>query len=416
MRNPEAVSLPAAVIVVGASARALAWSAWRAGIAVHAADLFADADLCDCATAVVPGGSRRGCRYPASLVAAVAGFPRVPVCYTGALENHPQVVDRLAADRPLAGNDGRHLRRVRDPLRLARAVRAAGLGFPDTRATAADVPTDGSYLVKPRASAGGRGIEPWRGGTVRGGHGRSVWQRLVPGAAWGAAFVITAGRPRLFGASRPLVGVAWCGARPFAWCGAVDVAPETIPVAIRAQVERLGDVLAAEFGLVGLVGADLVVDASGGVHVVEINPRPTASMELVERAGGGSIAVAHLAACGLATNSPPTPAATTRHAKAVLFGDRELVIDERLFAALLEQRGRWTEDDGGWPALADLPMPGSLMRAGGPLVTAFAAAPTARAALALLRRRADAVRDLVRSAPRVSPPAGAAAARPPLRP
>jgi predicted ATP-grasp superfamily ATP-dependent carboligase len=412
VRERAAVNLPPAVIVVGASARAFAWSAWRAGIAVHAADLFADADLRDCAVTVVPAG---GGQYPAGLVAAVAGLPRVPVCYTGALENHPRIVDRLAADRPLAGNPGRRLRRVRDPVQLARAVRAAGLGFPVTRATPAGLPTDGSFLVKPRASAGGRGIAPWRGEADRPRHGRAVWQRLVAGEAWGAAFVVAAGRSRLFGVSRQLVGAAWCGARPFAWCGAVDVAPDTIPAAVRGQVERLGAVLAEEFGLVGLVGADLVVDDAGDVHVIEVNPRPTASMELVERAGGESVARAHLAACGLAPPTPP-PDATARQAKAVVFGDRDLVVDERLFAALLGTRGRWTEDDGGWPALADLPMPGSLLRAGGPLVTAFAAAPTGRAAVALLRRRVAVVRDLFRAAPRVSPPADAAAARPPLRP
>jgi predicted ATP-grasp superfamily ATP-dependent carboligase len=402
--------MPPAVIVVGASARALAWSASRAGIAVHAADLFADADLRSCVAEAVAVAPARGARYPARLVAAVAGFPQAPVCYTGALENHPRVVDKLATLRPLAGNDGRRLALVREPARLARAVRAAGLGFPDTRPAAAGVPTDGSYLVKPRASAGGRGIEPWRGGPApRTAH---VWQRRVRGAAWGVAFAITAGRPRLYGASRALVGSGWCGAKPFAWCGAVDVPPAAIRAGLRRQFDALGAVLAKEFGLVGLVGADLVVDAAGRAHVIEVNPRPTASMELVERAGGGSLAVAHLAACGLAAAPPPTSGRSCRWAKAVLFQarDRDLVVDGGVAAALAALQARWTTADGDWPALADMPMPGSVVRAGGPLLTVFAAAPSARAALARLRRRAAAVRSAIGARSGLSPRAGARAA------
>jgi predicted ATP-grasp superfamily ATP-dependent carboligase len=400
------------VIVVGASARALAWSASRAGIAVHAADLFADADLRGCAAEVVAVAADRGARYPASLVAAVARFPLAPVCYTGALENHPRVVDRLAALRPLAGNDGRRVARVRDPARLARAVRAAGLGFPDTRCTAAGVPTDGSYLVTPRASAGGRGIDVWQGGVARPAAGRHVWQRLVSGTPWGVAFAIADGRSRLYGASRQLVGSDWCGARPYAWCGAIDVPLAAIRSALRRQVDALGDVLADEFGLVGLVGADLVVDAAGGVTVIEVNPRPTASMELVERAGGGSVAITHLAACGLATAAPPALGASPRWAKAVLFWDRDrdLVVDGRVAAALEALQARWSAADGGWPALADVPLPGTVVRAAGPLLTVFAPAATERAAVDLLRHRAAAVRAALRPAPRLSPRAGARAA------
>lgn len=410
MSRTGAVTIPPAVIVVGASARALAWSASRAGSAVHAADLFADADLRACAAEVVAVAAARGARYPASLVAAAAGFPQAPVCYTGALENHPRVVDRLAALRPLAGNDGRRLVRVRDPARLARAVRAAGLRFPDTRLPAAGVPIDGSYLVKPRASAGGRGIEPWRGGPApRTAH---VWQRRVTGTAWGVAFAITAGRPRLYGASRSLVGSRWCGARPYAWCGAVDVPPAAIRAGLRRQFDALGAMLAEEFKLVGLVGVDLVVDAAGRVHVIEVNPRPTASMELVERAGGGSVAITHLAACGLATAAVPARGTSPRWAKAVLFQPRgtDLVVDGRVAAALAALQFSWTTADGDWPALADVPIPGSVVRAGGPLLTVFAAAPAARAALDRLRQRAAAVRSAIGATSGLSPRAGARAA------
>ena len=49
-----------------------------------------------------PGAARPAIR--AASPRAVAGFPPGPCVYTGGLENHPDVIDAIARDRPLAGN------------------------------------------------------------------------------------------------------------------------------------------------------------------------------------------------------------------------------------------------------------------------------------------------------------------------
>lgn len=396
------------LIVVGASARALTASAVRAGWSVHAADLFADADLRAAATVAVRVPAGPDLPWPDGLEACVRRFPVAPWCYAGALENHPELVDRLARDRPLAGNGGDRLRAVRDPAALARAVRGIGLGFPATVADPAGVPVDGSWLVKPRHGAGGRGIAAWRGGPSA--SGDRIWQRLVRGRSCSAAFAIDPRGARLVGVSRQLVGRRWCGARGFAWCGAVDVPLAALAARVRVPLERLGDMLADEFGLVGLVGADAIVDAADAIHVVEINPRPTASMELVERATGESMVAAHLAACGVAP--PPTPAAVGPQsragwwAKAVVFAARAVVVDDSLAAALADHAARWSDTDRGWPALADLPGAGSSIAAGRPVLTAFAVGRDAAAALRTLHGRVTAVRRILRAG--LSPPGGAA--------
>ncbi|MFM7108001.1 MAG: ATP-grasp domain-containing protein [Planctomycetaceae bacterium] len=406
MTSPE--DAPPPLVVVGASVRAVAASARRAGWSVHAADLFADADLGSAATAAVRVPTGPELPWPAGLEAAVAGFPVAPWIYTGALENHPDLVDRLARSRPLAGNAGDRLRAVRDPALVARAARAAGLGFPDTFTDAASLPPDGSFLVKPRAGAGGRGIARWRGG--RPPAGDPIWQRFVPGRPWSAAFAMDRSAARLFSASRQLVGRGWCGARGFAWCGAVDVPVAALPASLRSRLDRLGEVLADRFGLVGLVGVDLVVDAGGEAHVIEVNPRPTASLELAERATGESVAATHLAACGVP--SPVVAGATPPRrppawAKAVVFAERTTSFHEHLAETLANLAGGWVRDDAGWPPLADLPKPGDEVAAGGPALTVFAAAGDAAAALAALRARTATVRMALRRAA-VSPPSASA--------
>lgn len=395
------------LIIVAASARALAVSAARAGWSVHAADLFADTDLRAAATAVVRVAAGPPLPWPAGIEAGVRGFPVAPWCYGGALENHPELVDRLARDRPLAGNAGDRLRAVRDPAVLARAVGRIGLRFPETTSNPAAVPADGSFLCKPRHGAGGRGIAPWHGGPRPAGD--RIWQRLVAGRPWSAAFAIDGRGARLVGASRPLVGRRWCGTRGFAWCGAVDVPLAALDTPLRARFERLGAVLAGEFGLVGLVGADAVVDAAQALHVLEINPRPTASVELVERATGESMAAAHLAACGVSVPGVPAPGSALRAAwwaKAVVFTGRGVTIDEPRADALAGLADRWADADGGWPPLADLPAAGETIAAGRPVLTVFAAGGDASAALRAVRGRAGTVRAILRAG--VSPPGGAA--------
>ena len=108
------------ILIVGASARAAAMSARRGGLNPWAADMFGDQDLRACCPV------ERIDDYPNGLERVLAAAPAGPWMYTGALENYPDLVDRMAALRPLYGIGGESLRAVRDPQRLAAAVRAAG--------------------------------------------------------------------------------------------------------------------------------------------------------------------------------------------------------------------------------------------------------------------------------------------------
>lgn len=387
------------LVVIGASCRAFAASAVAAGWRVHAADLFGDLDLEAVATASVrvrdaPGG------YPAALVDAVRAFPPAPFCYVGAVENHPHVIRAVAADRRLLGSPPEAIAAVRDPWSLRELVLAAGLDCPHSLRTPAGLPTDGSYLRKPLAGAGGRGIVSWDSATDAASMA-CHWQRRVVGEPWSAAFVISAAGGRLIGASLQLTGRPWCHARPFAYCGSIDVPLATVSERLRDGLAALASALAG-CGLRGLVGVDFMVDAAGTPWVVEVNPRPTASMELLERATGESMAAAHVSACGgpvPAAGAPPVSAGL-RHAKAVVYAPRPLRVDEAAVARLLGLRRLWSQV-ADRPAIADIPRAQGCIPAGGPICTVFASAPAVPAVIAELRRRAAAI------GAAFSPPAGA---------
>lgn len=396
------------LVILGASARAMAASAARAGWDVYAADLFCDVDLravSRTAVAVADTVPPDAPSYPWNLAAAAARFPPdAPWCYTGALENHPDLLDAIARVRPLAGNTGDVVRRLRDPVEVAAAAAASGLGFPETRSSSGCIPLDGTWLVKPLAGAGGRGIRRWTeavavddgiGGVATPRPAARIWQRFVTGTSVSASYCFSQRGSRLLGASRQMIGEPWCHAGPFAWCGAVmldDAGDPPHGDRLQARLARFGDVLAERFRPVGLVGVDLVVDDEGRLTVIEVNPRPTASMELFERSGAGSIAGSHLSACGHAAPSdapierPPARPSST-WAKAVLFAAGPTSVSRPLLDALTRESDPWTQADGGWPALADIPRPGQTIPAGAPVVTIFAVAQTAAEAVSVVRDR-----------------------------
>src|SRR5471032_3077163 len=145
------MSAPPLLAIVGASGRAAAASAVRAGFQVAAADLFADADLAHIATAT------RVESYPDALHDWLQQLSPRPDAwiYTGALENHPDLVDRLSTVAPLWGNCGGVLREVRSPLHLANAFRRTELWFPEVRLSPAGLPRDGSWLANTGRGASG---------------------------------------------------------------------------------------------------------------------------------------------------------------------------------------------------------------------------------------------------------------------
>ena len=105
------------LIIIGASARAAAASALRAGFQPWCVDLFADRDL----QALAPVRRCPAGRYPLGLLELLDDAPDAPVLCCGALENYPHLVNAVAARRPLQGCSVAAMFKVRDP-RLYRSV------------------------------------------------------------------------------------------------------------------------------------------------------------------------------------------------------------------------------------------------------------------------------------------------------
>jgi predicted ATP-grasp superfamily ATP-dependent carboligase len=368
------------VIILGASARAAAFSALRAGLRPWCADLFADADLARvCPVQRVAGG-----KFPASLVRALTAAPDGPVLYTGGLENHPEWIERI--ERSLWGNPADVIRSVRCPFQLADALARRGL---PALAVRRDPPAAGDrrqWLLKPLHSGGGLGIRRYRGQSFN--SQTHYFQEYVAGWCFGALFLgLAGGRAQLLGLTALINSLPWLHAPAFHYTGnfgPIDVETGTL--------QAVATLLAEQFSLRGLFGVDVVygVDANGvgEYRPMEVNPRYTASVEIFERAWGTPLLELHRRVfdAGPVTFAPRLSRGVV-HGKAILYAR-----DHLIFPA----KGPWLEALEQAPGsvdveYADIPRAGEPIACGRPVLTVFAFGATDQQCLLALRRKAEAL-------------------------
>ena len=391
------------VLIVGASTRAAAHSAIRAGLAPVCVDLFADVDLRACARVLDVAD------YPHGLPAAAARAPCCPWFYTGGLENHPGIVNRISRLRPLWGNDRESLCKARDPWFLARLLEDAGLPFCRVWPRDENHPPGGRWMIKPLSGAAGRGIRlcdfgvapcRWRRKT-------SYLQEFRAGVAHSALYLALPRVVQLLAITRQLIGLREVHAPPFAWCGTIvpaDLSTETV-----AKIAQIGKVVGAGAALRGLFGCDFLIDREQP-WLTEVNPRYPASTELVETYLRVPLIDWHRRACEsfaaeddalidvafadstLAEGNVigTRPFDRTTLGKIVLYSGRDFAAPD--FTKFVWQPESWLSS---WearyaklPYVADIPHPGQPISRGQPLCTFFARGPNSAECLAKLLRRA----------------------------
>jgi uncharacterized protein len=339
----------------------LADLAMRAGQPAVVLDLFGDLDLRRSAGRVVTRDD-----LTALVDAAVAEAPGA-VVYGASFENHSALVGRLEERHTLLGNPPATLRAVRDPVRLGAAL--GDLPYPRTPETA---PSSGRWLRKPLRGGGGVRVHEWRGGALPAG---TFLQECIDGIACSVAAVGDGKDAVVLGLTEQLVGRRAFGVGGYRWCG--NVVPPRVPAtALRDQARAVCSRVAAAFGLRGLFGVDFIWDGERA-WTIEVNPRPTASLEAIEAADGTGVFDAHLRAC--AGELPGTEAEPVRAAgKAVLFATEDVTAPDT---------ERWLER-----GVRDVPHPGERIAAGRPVCTVVTTAATPDEALAGLEREAARLR------------------------
>lgn len=372
------------LLVAGLTTRPLAISAARAGWNVTAVDGFGDRDLRAHAR-VIALRREQGGFDPSAAAAAAQGVSADAVAYTATFENHPSAVAALATGRRLLGNPSSVVEAVRDPMALMLALRRNGFMAPETRARAPRPGTRARWLRKPRRSGGGHGTATWRPGSPVG--RQHYLQQRITGTAGSVVFLADGSRAVTLGLSRQLVGRREFGATGFRYCGSLMGAGLFEEEAALLEIaSAAADAVAREFALIGLNGIDFVARA-GVPWPIEVNPRYSGSMELLERDAGLSLFALHADACaGRLPESPPALRGGVV-GKAVVFARKGVTVRETR---------NWLRD----PAIADVPHPGEHIPRGRPICTVFASGKRADTCLRALATKAATIYHAVESTAR----------------
>ncbi len=264
------------LLILGASTRAAAASALRAGFAPVCADRFGDEDLRRIASVIAVDNDLH------CTLEAVNALPPTPWIYTGSLENDPKFISAVSERHPLLGNPSSVLKLVRDPFWLERTLAAHDL--PALRVSNV-CRSDERWLLKPIRGGGGCRISVWSGQPLpTNEHFYLQEQRL--GTPMSALFI---GRPdaaELIGVCEQLIGPAFGAPTEFGYAGSIG--PIAVSDRTRELLQQLGDTLTRESQLRGLFGIDFIL-ADDIPWLVELNPRYTASVEILERALGRAL-------------------------------------------------------------------------------------------------------------------------------
>jgi len=373
------------ILVVGISVRAMAESAVHNNYPVIALDAFGDQDL----RALTECYSLRhefGVEYnPQTLYHVGRKLAFDAVAYTSNLENHPDVLRRFAASNRIIGNSPQVVGSVRNWESLFAGLRQSGFSAPQTilHGENPKVNRDRRWLLKPILSGGGHGIRFLR--KERSAGDRAMLQEYIPGKPCSASFLANGHECVLIGITEQFIGLRQFGSYGFRYCGNLLPVQEVLDPDSRGvildQVRRLAAYLTREYGLTGVNGIDFVLNRNHQVWLTEVNPRYSASMEIIERAY--RLPVFHL------------------HAQAVLDGrlpefELETMLNGRFFgkAILFAERDAVASDTQTWHArgIRDIPASGEKLRRGSPVCTILTSGPTYNETMAELIRLAAALK------------------------
>lgn len=362
------------VLIAALSGRGLAASARRAGFLPLVADAFGDSDTAEIATGArcVADAARIGFRAKPAFAAlaeleAAAPSPPIGLILGSGFEDRPKLIAALARRYRLVGNCAATIARAKNPASFFPLLDTLGIHHPATQ-LAPPSNADG-WLSKRVGGSGGTHVID---AAAADRSPRRYYQRRIDGVPHSVLAVATKSAVHIVGISRQWpVGQ---GPRPCRYGGAVG--PVSLPTAVEASMRGTAKAVCAALGLVGLVAFDFIVTGDAP-SLIEVNPRPGATLDVFDDADG-ALFRAHLDACS--GTAPRLAARAGARAAAILYADPGSVTIGAV---------RWPD----WTA--DRPRPGTRVPRHRPIATVFAAADTAETAFESCRRRLDELAEML---------------------
>jgi len=313
--------------------------------------------------------------------------------YGAGPENHGPSLKHWEERCLLLGNGPGALAQARDPYILRETLKQIGADMP-TFHTPQKPPVPGNWLLKPLFQGGGHGIiklpireaEAMRVLSRLDEPERYIVQEYLNGIPGSVTFLADGLSAMLVGSSSQLTQEA-SEHSPFRYLGNVVPLPPTYP-AFWEDMAKIANHLTVTFGLKGLNTLDFIL-TEDGAKVLELNPRWSGSVELIEACLGQSLFLAHLNACeGRLPDSAQWE--KTAAARPPRFYGKKILYAQTSFTVKSYKEG--------WQALynrgvRDIPKPGGDIQAGEPICTVLAQGRSEKECKLLLEEKDALVRE-----------------------
>ncbi|TVT57378.1 MAG: ATP-grasp domain-containing protein [Sedimenticola thiotaurini] len=360
------------LLIVGNSVRYLAQSAARSGYAVTGVDLFSDRDT----EAVCHVAIKAEQTDPAGLVATcfeVQRSHKTPWLFGAGFEAEPDQLQQLIPLGRCLGNSYQTLKLLADAESLFSLLDDLGIAYPRVQFQRPAV-TDG-WLIKKSGSCGGIGVHFINSGSHS--SGPHYYQRYIAGVICSITFLANGSEVQVLGINQLFARDTVRG--DFNYAGSLSHFDPG--QAVITQMQSVALKLTKALQLRGANGIDFVL-ANGRVQLLDLNARPSATLELYDQQhhlGGVSL---HIAACeGVLKRSPVNSRVRGSH---IFYAPQDLTIGQI-----------------DWPAwCSDLPPAGTSVQQGSPVCGLHASGINRTQVLERLRDRKGRIARFIASSSR----------------
>jgi predicted ATP-grasp superfamily ATP-dependent carboligase len=383
------------ILITGISARAMTESAVHSGYPVTALDAFGDRDLTELTESYSLQRDFRAAYSSEALFKASQKLSFDAVAYNSNLENYPEILECFSDSHRILGNSPKVVASVRNWPDLLGNLKSTGFSVPETIFFGKTGPVDPErrWLLKPILSGGGHGIcfyspqvqsrSGSRNGCCAPGF---MLQEYIPGKPCSASIVANGKDCTVVGVSEQLVGMQKFGSQGFRYCGNLLPIPETMAAdtgrLILDKVRRLAGFLTKDYGLVGLNGIDFILNGDQ-IYFTEVNPRYTASMEIIEIAY--ELPMFHLHMQSILDGKLPEFNLEAELKRGKAFGKGYIYAERDV---MVPDTGKWSIED-----IHDIPLSGEKIRKGGPVCTILAGRSTVEDTLSEMMNRAQELKE-----------------------
>jgi methenyltetrahydromethanopterin cyclohydrolase len=333
------------VLIVASSGRMLAQAAYQIGLKPIVIDVFADIDTQYFAHHFIKIPSLATTHLIDSVEECIKRYSLTHVLYGSGFEYYPESLRYLSNRLEILGNQYPTFKTLQEKSLFFSTLDVFEISYPKVSFSMPEYAD--AWLIKPMKGQGGIGIR-----RVLKGHkesGAVYWQKLQDGNQYSVLFLADGKQAQVIGFNTQWSENLSANAE-FIFSGIInscDLTDEYKQIVIGWLVK-----LVPAFGLQGLNSLDFIQGGDGCIYVLEINPRPSASMQLYD----ADLLGKHILAC-----------------KGVLAHD--LTIQTRIvgyqiiyaeYDVIIPQQFLWPSD------VVDIPKAGALINKGQPICSIIA--------------------------------------------